>query len=628
MLKNGDIFFYQQILNLAPAVIYVKDGRGRYLFINRHFESLSGLSADQVLGRTDYELFLKEVADNAYNNDRKVFESGLPVEIEEFGPVSGNMHTFLSAKFPLYDEERRVTAICGISTDINARKEIERSLKESEERFRVAMEANPDPVLLCDPEPRVVYCNPAFERVFGWTRNECEGRPMVKFIPEANRHELSALSETLFNHKTLPITETRLLTKDNRQLSVEITGGVYDGEDGEPIGCILNIRDISVQKQLQKQIQRTRRLESLNRLAGGIAHNFNNLLNSIQFSAELIRLDSAPILSIKENLSNIFNCINRGAELIQQLLGMARNGKYAPAPLDINENILNCLEPFSHDACEIKINLNLEKRVWQIEADRQQIHMVLTSLFNRAWQAMPRGGRLFVSSENVTFNETTAELHNLMPGRYIKISVSDTGIALDHYTQNHIFDPFHTDLSLADGKGLGLASAYGITRNHGGNITLESIQGKGTTFHIYLPVIESPKLVQVDKAIPGKRKSQTVLLVDDEKIVAQTEAAMLEKIGFEVLVAYNAETALETFADQREKVELVLLDMIMPGSSGEEIFRELKVIDPHVKIILCSGYSIHGEASHIMAQGCDGFLQKPFSLEKLSAKIREVIGHD
>ena len=628
MIKNGDSFRYQQILNLAPAVIYVKDDQGRYTFVNRHFELLSGLSADQVMGRTDDALFPKEVADNACRNDRKVFDNGVPLEIEEFGPVNGEMHTFLSAKFPLYDENGRITAICGISTDINARKKIERSLKESEERFRVALEANPDPVLLCDSKQRVVYFNPAFTRVFGWTRNECEGQPMDQFIPETSRHELSVLSETLFNQKTLPITETRLLTKDNRQLWVEITGAVYDGEDGQAIGSILNIRDISEQKQLQRQIQRTRRLESLGKLAGGIAHNFNNLLMSIQFSAELIRLDNTPTPSITDNLSNIFKCINSGSELTQQLLGMARTGKYAPRPLDINENILNCLEEFSRDASDININWNLEKRVWQIEADRTQIQMVLTSLFNRAGQAMPRGGSLFVRSENIDLHKTASALQNLTPGRFVKISVTDTGRPLDRYAQEHIFDPFYTDLSMTDGKGLGLASAYGITRNHGGDIALETIQGKGTTFHVYLPVIKTPKPVRVDKPIPGKRKSQTVLLVDDEKLVAQTGAAMLEKIGFEVLVACNAEAALETFAVHQEKVELVLLDMVMPGASGEEIFRELKAIDPHVKIILCSGYSIHGEASRIMAQGCDGFLQKPFSLEKLSTKIHEIVDRE
>jgi PAS domain S-box-containing protein len=628
MLKNGDSFLYQQILNLAPAVIYVKDHQGRYTFINRHFELLSGLSANQVLGQTDHALFPDEVADSVCNNDRKVLQSGTPLKIEELGPVDGKMHTFLSAKFPLYDEAGRITGICGISTDITDRKKIERSLKESEERFRAALKANPDPVLLCDLEQRVVYSNSAFTRVFGWTRKQCEGRPVDQFIPKEHRHDLTALSETLFCQKTLPVTETRFLTNDNRSLLVEINGAPYVDEDGEHIGAILNIRDISVQKEFQKQILRARRLKSLHKLAGGIAHNFNNLLNSIQFSAELIKLESTPTSRVKKNLSNIFKCINSGAELTRQLLGMARTGKYVPIPLDINENILNCLGQFNHSAYEIKISWNLEKRVWQIEADRVQIQMVLTSLFNRAGQAMPLGGGLFISSENVTLNKPTAMLHNLTPGRYIKINVSDTGKELDHYTQEHIFDPFFADLSMANGKGLGLASAYGITRNHGGNITFESIRGKGTTFHVYLPAIQIPKPAPVAKPVPDKGASQTVLLVDDEKIVAETVAAMLKTIGFEVLVASNAEAALETFAIHKEKVKLVLLDMIIPGASGEEIFSELKEIDASIKIILCSGYSIHGEASRILAQGCDGFLQKPFSFEKLSAMIRIVLGQE
>jgi PAS domain S-box-containing protein len=626
MHKNGDLSLFKQILDLAPAVIYLKDDQGRYTFINRHFELLSGLSADQVIGRTDHELFPIEVADNACNNDRKVFKSGIPLEIEEFGPVGDEMHTFLSAKFPLYDEKRQITAIGGISTDINVRKEIERSLKASEERFRVALKANPDPVLLCDLELRTVHCNPAFTRVFGWKQKECQGRPIVQFIPEAGRHGLSALLESLFCDKFLPITESRLLTKDNRQLSVEITGAVYDGGSGQPIGSIFNIRDISVQKQLQMQIQRTRRMASLNKLAGGIAHNFNNLLASIQFSAELIQMENAPTPSINENLSNIFKCIRSGSGLTQQLLGMARGGKYIPKLLNMNKNTLKCLKRFSRDKCDIKISWNLEKRLWPIKADRAQIHIVLTNIFNRAGQAMGQRGHLFVSSENLTLHETVAALHNLAPGRYVKISVSDTGSALDHSAQEHIFDPFSTDLATTGGKGLGLASAYGITRNHGGNITLESIEGKGTTFHIYLPAIETPQPAPADKTTAATKPQQTVLLVDDEKIYAQTGAAMLEKIGFEVLVAGDAQTAIGTFAAHKEQVELVLLDMIIPGASGEEVFKELRTIDPHVKIILCSGYTIHGNASAIMTQGCNGFLQKPFSPEQLSLKIREVIG--
>ncbi|MEJ2661702.1 MAG: PAS domain S-box protein [Desulfobacteraceae bacterium] len=622
--KDEDIRF-RQILDSAPAVIYLKDRQGRYTFVNRHFELLSGYSAGQVLGKTDYELFPEDVAENSYRNDRVVLESGIPLEFEEFGPVDGALHTFISAKFPIYNAKGDIVELCGISTDIQARKEAERSLKESEERFRVALEANPDPVLLCDRHQRVVYSNPAFTRVFGWTRDESIDRMLDDFIPEADRREISILVNRIWSGKTLPAVESRHLTKENHQLSVEITGGVYSDAGGAPAGCILNIRDISEQKRLQRQIRQAHRLESLGRLAGGIAHNFNNLLMGIQGSVELIKMDCNPVDRSNSNLLNITQCVNSGAELTHQLLGMARCGKYAPEPLDVNEIIRYCLEEFSRAAPQIQMNWNLEKSVWEIQADRGQIRMVLSSLFDNARQAMPQGGCLFVSSENVELNKE-AILQNLQPGRFVKISISDSGCELDSNAMEHIFDPFYATLSATTGEGLGLAAAYGITRNHGGVITVESIHEKGTTFHVYLPAVAFESPVPDEKPILRKKKTQTVLLVDDETIVAQVGSAMLEKMGYEVLVAHDAEAALGIFEAHRDTVGIVILDMIMPGMGGKEAFLKFKAMDPHLKILLCSGYSIHGEASRIMELGCEGFIQKPFNIKELSAKMLEIVG--
>jgi two-component system cell cycle sensor histidine kinase/response regulator CckA len=623
--KKAHEIRFRQILDLAPAVIYLKDLEGRYTFVNRHFELLSGYSAAQVLNKSDFELFPDEVAENSYRNDQQVLESGMPLEIEEFGPVDGVMHTFISAKFPIYDAKGDISEICGISTDIQARKEAEKSLKESEERFRVALEANPDPVLICDRHQRVVYYNPALSRVFGWSREESIDRWLDDFIPEAGRREISILVQRLWSGKTLPAVEARLLTKKNHTMSVEITGGIFNDAMGFPVGCILNIRDTSEQKRLQRQIRQAQRLESLGRLAGGIAHNFNNLLMGIQGSVELIKMDCNPVDRSDTNLLNITKCINSGAELTQQLLGMARGGRYAPEPLDVNEIIRYCLEEFSRSTCQIQMNWNLEKSVWEIQADRVQIRMVLSSLFDNARQAMSQGGCLFVASENVYLNDD-AMIHNLNPGRFVKISVSDNGCELDSKAMEHIFDPFYATLSVATGEGLGLAAAYGITRNHGGIITIESIKGKGTTFNVYLPAVVAENTVPDEKPIARKRRSQTVLLVDDEKIVAQVGAAMLERMGYEVLVAYDAEAALGVFEQNQDRVGIVLLDMIMPGMGGKEAFLKFKTIDPQVKILLCSGYSIHGEALQIMELGCDGFIQKPFSVNELSAKMHEIGG--
>ena len=489
------------------------------------------------------------------------------------------------------------------------------------------MEANPNPVLLLDRRQRVVYCNPAFTRVFGWTREESIDRRMDDFIPEADRNGISILVQTIWSGQALPAVEIHHLTKENHQLPVEITGGVFSDAVGVPVGCILNIRDISEQKRLQMQIRQAHRLESLGRLAGGIAHNFNNLLMGIQGSVELIKLDCNPVGHSDRNLLNITQCVNSGAELTHQLLGMARGGKYTPEPLDVNEIIRFCIEEFSRNASQIQMNWNLEKSVWEIDADRIQIRMVLSSLFDNARQAMDQGGCLFVSSENIELNKE-ALVHNLQPGRFVKISISDTGCELDSNAMEHIFDPFYATLSATSGEGLGLAAAYGITRNHGGVITIESVQGKGTTFHVYLPAVAAECPVSDEKPILGTRKSQTVLLVDDEKIVAQVGAAMLERMGYKVLVAFDAEMGLDEFEKNRDKVGIVLLDMIMPGMCAKDAFLKFKVIDPQVKILLCSGYSIHGEASEIMELGCDGFIQKPFSVMDLSAKLQELVGGD
>ena len=271
-------------------------------------------------------------------------------------------------------------------------------------------------------------------------------------------------------------------------MPVEITGGVYNDANGAPLGCILNLRDISERKRLHRQIRQTQRLESLGRLAGGIAHNFNNLLMGIQGSVDLIRTDGDLAAQSDSHLQDITQCIKSGAEMTRQLLGMARGGKYTTQPIDINENIRNGLEEFSRRTPHILINWNLEKSVWEIEADRSQICLVITSLFDNARQAMSKGGCLFVTSENITLQEETTH-NNLKPGRFVKISISDSGCALDSDAQEHIFDPFFYSKAGRDGTAVGLSVTYALVQEIGGTISVQSQLGKGTTFKIDIPLV-------------------------------------------------------------------------------------------------------------------------------------------
>jgi len=253
---------------------------------------------------------------------------------------------------------------------------------------------------------------------------------------------------------------------------------------------------------------------------------------------------------------------------------------------------------------------------------------VLLNLFFNAWQAMSGGGELFVETENLVLSTDDVKSLKIRPGRYVKISVSDTGIGMDADIRERIFDPFFTTRKVGKGTGLGLASSYGIIRNHGGIIDVKSEKGKGSTFDIYLPAVESKVRDQRSEVSEGiKPGTETILIVDDEEIIIDVSPEMLTELGYEVLTARSGEEALEQYRINRDKIDLVILDMIMPDMGGGETYDRLKQIDPKIMVLLSSGYSIDGQATDILKRGCNGFIQKPFNLEILSKKIREILNN-
>jgi CheY-like chemotaxis protein len=281
---------------------------------------------------------------------------------------------------------------------------------------------------------------------------------------------------------------------------------------------------------------------------------------------------------------------------------------------------------FSRTKREIPIHKKFQKNLWPVEVDQGQIEQVLLNLFVNAWQAMPHGGKILLETENLVLAEGDyTKPYALKQGKYIRISVTDTGIGMDPATLERIFEPFFTTKEVGRGSGLGLASAYGIIKNHNGIIDVSSEVGQGTTFKIYLPV--SGKEVLQEDRVNGRtyKGRETLLLVDDEKMIADVGKGMLEKLGYRVLLADSGKRALEVYEAQRDSIDLIILDMIMPDMGGSETFDQLKAMDPSIRVLLCSGYSLNGQASQIMKRGCNGFIQKPFNLEKISKKIREIL---
>ena len=379
-------------------------------------------------------------------------------------------------------------------------------------------------------------------------------------------------------------------------------------------------------KKLQEQMLQSKKMEAIGTLAGGIAHDFNNLLMGIQGNVSLMLLDQDPGSDDYDRLRSVEKQVHRGADLTKQLLGFARGGKYQVKPTDLNLLIRNQCHMFGRTRKEITIQESFQKNLWVVAVDQGQIEQVLLNLYLNAWQAMPNGGNLSVKTENVILDADDAEILGLLPGKYVKISVTDTGVGIDEHILQRIFDPFFSTREVGKGTGLGLASAYGIIENHGGVIDVYSKKGKGCTFNIFLPITDS-KIEDQEPTVEGGFKSgdETILLVDDEEIIIDVGEKMLNRMGYKVLVASGGKEAIEIVRKEPHLPDLVILDMVMPDMGGGEAFDKLKEIAPDLNVLLSSGYSIDGQATEILARGCKGFIQKPFKINEISIKIREVL---
>ncbi len=611
-----------RMLDLFEGFALVADRQGRIVYANPGASRLSGYRPSELIGcslQTIFELPAEQRAliDRCLREKTAVsFETTC---VRKAGP------TFpVQLKAAALNPETDAYHLVCFGFDISGFK----SALEEQARLVTAVEHAVESIIVTDPEGIIEYVNPAFESITGYSRPEVIGRNID--LVDSGQHSKTFLNTIIDTLKRGEIWQGRTVNKrkDSSLYETEATVSPIKNKKGEITNFVSLQRDVSHEIRLERQLRQAQKMEAIGTLAGGIAHDFNNLLMGIQGNISLSLLDLDADSPLLKNLKKIEQYIQNGVDLTKQLLGFARGGKYEISLLNINELLKEQNLMFSRTNKDVIFENKFAHNLWSVGADRGQIEQVFMNLYLNALQAMPAGGTLITRTGHVTINEDQYNPYYVKAGKYVQITIEDTGVGMSEETQQRIFDPFFTTKEMGRGTGLGLASVYGIVKNHEGFINVYSEKEKGTRFEVYLPAS--------GKEVPHKEKAreeyvegeETVLLVDDEDMILDVGKRMLVKLGYRVFTARDGKEAMAVFQKHQDQIDVIILDMIMPNMGGGETFDRVKKMKPEMKVLLSSGYSINGQATEILNRGCNGFIQKPFNLQNLSQNLRSILEED
>ena len=500
----------------------------------------------------------------------------------------------------------------------NKRREADDALRQSSEKYRTILESIEEGYFETDLKGNLTFSNGPFCKILGYPRNQLLGMNTRDYTtPDTAEKILRITEQVKKTGRPEDVANYDVIRKNGNKAVLELSISLLTDTDGKPAGFRGMLRDVTKRKQteeekrlLEIQLQQAQKMESIGTLAGGIAHDFNNILMGIQGNATLMLLKIESEHPSYDKVKNIEKFVQNGTELTKQLLGFARRGKYLVKTTNLNEVIQKSSTLFARTKKEIQVHTDLDNEIWAVEVDSGQIEQALLNLYVNAWQAMPEGGAVYLKTRNVMLDGSYVKPFKVEPGKYVEISVTDTGVGIDRETRKRIFEPFFTTKEMGRGTGLDVCSE----------------KERGTTFTIYLPASE--KEAVRDEAVPAEtlKGSGTILLIDDEKMILDVGCELLEELGYTVLSALSGQQALEVFKKNSDTIDLVIMDMIMPGMGGGETFDRLRNINPNVKVLLSSGYSVNGQATKILRRGCNGFIQKPFTLNQLAEKIGKITG--
>src|SRR5579862_6917920 len=643
----SEVVFSRDFIETLPDAIVAVDRDGAILQVNSQLEEIFGYTRNQLLGKR-IEMLVPERLRHTHDSHRETF-----AEKPKMRRMGAGLDLFGrrrdGSEFPVEISLSPVVVDGGMIVlsairDITDRKRIEQELRRAHEelsqrtaeqigeyRARLAsiIDSSEDAILAKGLDGTITAWNRGAEKIYGYSAAEAVGKHISIIVPKDRPNEIPEILHKIARGESIEHYESLRITKDGRQLNVSISVSPLHDASGEIIGASAIARDITAQRKTEDQLRQAQKMEAVGRLAGGVAHDFNNVLGIINACTEFLRdrIDSAsePFTYVE----NIKKAADRGAALTRQLLAFSRKQVVKPVILDLNDRlkeISKLLRPLMGDDIEIAIVPRAQSAV--VEADPGQLDQIVMNLAVNARDAMSRGGRFILETDVVEFDQHFADVHQpLLPGKYVMLAVSDNGSGMDREVMSRIFEPFFTTKEQGKGTGLGLSTVYGIAKQSGGHVWVYSEPERGTTFKVYLPSAEhkltSTSSAGVESVVP-KRQGFRILLVEDDEIMRSLTSKLLQEHGYTVVEANNGKSALEWAEAHPGQIDLLLTDVVMPAVSGPELAERLSHIHTGLKVVYMSGYTGElMEASERLKHGT--LLEKPFTRSALLNTLHKTL---
>jgi two-component system cell cycle sensor histidine kinase/response regulator CckA len=633
---NAERTLLRALIDNLPDLIYVKDRDGRLILSNAaHLRFLGAHRLEEVLGKTVFDCFPREVAERYHADERAVIERGESLYEREEPRADRTGITGWSAttKVPLRDAAGHITGMVGITRDITERKRAEEQIRATEARYRQLVEQLPAITYMAEfGSGRWLYCSPQIESLLGFTVAEWTGErcPWLDQIhPDDRPQVLAAEAQCRLSGKEF-CAEYRLRARDGHVVWFSDHAVVEPGADGQPQYLHGVMFDITGRKALEEKLAQAQKMDAIGRLAGGVAHDFNNILTAILGYSELILRRADGNERIRDNAQEIQKAAERAASLTRQLLAFSRKQTLQPRVLDLNAVVAEMDKMLRRLITEsIHLDVRLDPALWRARADPGQIQQVIMNLAVNARDAMPSGGTLTIETANVVLDEPYVRQHSdATAGEHVLLAITDTGYGLSAEVVEHLFEPFFTTKGLGQGTGLGLATCYGIVRQSGGHIGVYTEIGRGTTFKVYLPRATDTERVPVAllPAVGAPRGRERVLVVEDEEPVRELSAMLLRDLGYQVIEARDGEEALRlTKQAGADGFDLLFTDMVMPKMGGKELAYWFRLTHPSTRVLFTSGYPEKSISHNGELVAGIAFLHKPYTPDTLARKVREVL---